>query len=99
MHTLVDARCCCKPARPPYCLEEACHRWLQRGLGETSRDPQVDLAPNLRGRESQNGLALWKAESEALEPGASVPVRLVPEVRLRMPAQRKCACSGSRIYP
>ena len=94
MHTPLDAVCCCKPAQPTHRLEQVSRRGLQRVPGETSQDPlSVDLVPNSGERESPDGLGVRKAA--ALEPGASAPLCLVPEVPLRSPARRKCVCGGS----
>src|ERR1700682_1213874 len=96
MHTPLDAPCCCKPAQPTDRLEQVCCRGLQRVPGETSQDPlSIGLDPNSVEREPRNGLVVWQAEGEELEPRASAPLSLVPEVRLRSPERQTCGCGGS----
>src|SRR6266849_4448763 len=47
MHTPVEAPCCYKLVQPPHRVEQVFRHRLQRGLGETSRDPlAVELAAN-----------------------------------------------------
>src|SRR6266404_7663590 len=95
LHTPADVPWRCRPSQPTHRVEQVSRHRLQRVLGETSRDPlSVDLAAYSREWESQDGPAVWEAEA----PGASAPMRLVPEDPLLAPARRRCACVDSHIY-